>query len=92
MSVAQFPPANLYAKCPVCGSGGDVPASQLTGADSQSNIDPAPKGEYLVYYEGDLMCQLCKDNKINRAHSELVSEKLSAEQEFRDNVGFKRTI
>lgn len=85
-------PDKVYAKCPVCGSGGDLSVSNLTGADSQSNIDTTPTGDYLVWHEGELMCPLCKQNRINRRESEAASERHAAEEDFRAGAGFKRTI
>ena len=85
-------PDKIWAKCPVCGSGGDYPASALTGADSQSNIVTDSVGEYLVWHEGELMCQRCKTNRIHRAESHIAAEKHSHAQAFRDAVGFKKTV
>lgn len=85
-------PDKIYAKCPVCGSGGDTPAASLTDADAQSNIDTVDAGEYLVWYEGELMCPLCKQNRINRQQSDVVAERCAEEQDWRDRVGFKRQI
>ena len=85
-------PDKIHAKCPVCGGGGDYPASALTGADSQSNIDTEAYEQNLVWYEGELMCQLCKNNRKLRSESHLAAEKHSHAQAFRDAVGFRKTI
>jgi len=85
-------PDKIWAKCPICGSGGDYPASALTGADAQSNIVETAVGQYLVWHEGDLMCESCKKNRIQRAESYLSAEKHSKEQSFRDAIGFTKTV
>ena len=85
-------PDKIHAKCPVCGGGGDYPASALTGADSQSNIDTEAYEQNLVWHEGELMCELCKKNRILRSESHLGAEKHSYAQAFRNAVGFTKTV
>jgi hypothetical protein len=85
-------PDKIYAKCPICGSGGDIPASRLTPADAQSNIDITATGDYLEWFQGLLMCPLCKQNRINRQSSEVSAERHAEEQMFRDRAGFRRSI
>ena len=85
-------PDKIHAVCPVCGGGGDYPASALTGADSQSNIVTTAVAQDLVWHEGDLMCELCKRNRILRAESYLEADKQSNAQKFRDSMGFRKNI
>jgi len=85
-------PDKIYAKCHICGSGGDYPASGLTNADSQSNIDVTPTGDYVRWFQGSLMCELCIQNKINRDQSEVSADRHADEQDFRDQVGYRRSI
>ena len=92
MSGRETIPSLIHAKCPVCGSGHDYPASVLTGADSQSNIDSDAQKDTLVWFQGLLMCLTCKQNKINRQQSEVSAERHTEEQSFRDSAGFRRTI
>ena len=85
-------PDNVHAKCPVCGSGSDYPAADLTSADAQTNISAERVKQTLVWFEGELMCEVCKQNRINRNQSDEVAERCGEEQEFRDAAGFKRII
>lgn len=85
-------PKEVHGICAVCGPGRDYPASQLTSADAQTNLSTDPVEQDLFWYDGILMCALCKQNKINRDESDTVADRLADEQTFRDNAGFKRTI
>jgi len=85
-------PDKIHAVCPICGSGTDYQASQLTPADAQTNLSTDKVKHDLVWYEGDLMCELCKQNRINRYQSEIDADRQAEEQQFRDAAGFQKSI
>ncbi len=90
MADKDFP---MFGICPVCSAdGGDRPAAELTGADSTSNIDETGEGVPLVMYQGQKMCEICKNRKISDEES-LVSARRHAEEEGRRaGMGFVKTI
>ena len=86
-------PEIKFGICPVCGSKGkDYPASALTSADAQDNLDTNGSGVVLEYHNGELMCEICK-NRLQADDESLISARKHAEEEkFRQNAGFVKTI
>lgn len=83
----------IFGKCPVCGSdGGDCPAEDLSSADSVSNIDEAGNGVVLEYYNGKLMCRICKKRLQADEETKTANQRRSEDERFRQKAGFKRTI
>lgn len=91
----------IYGICKVCGNRGkDYPATSLTTADSQSNIDGAAnptltapsKGVELIYYNGKLMCHVCKNRLESDEQSRISADKHAEAEEFRSKVGFVNTV
>ena len=86
-------PKIMFGICPRCGNrGGDAPASSLTPADSQSNIDPIGNGYVLEYYRGEKICELCKKELIADEQSLIDVEKQDEAEEFRASAGFVKNI
>jgi len=86
MGREEFP---MFGICPVCSSdGGDYPASELTSADSQTNIDESREGVPLVWYQGKKMCEECKERLMADAESLRSAERHAAEKRFRNRAGF----
>lgn len=86
-------PEIIFGRCPVCGdTSADYAAASLTPADSQSNLDVVGNGTILEYYQGELMCEVCKKTRIMREESELSAEKHAEEDAFRAAAGFVRTV
>ena len=87
-------PEIAFGKCTRCGSksGADYPASDLTSADSQSNLDIVGNGVTLVWFRGDLMCDVCIKEIIQREESNIDRYKREREETFRAKSGFKNTV
>ncbi len=80
----------IFGICKVCGAdGGDDPAA--SGADTPAT-DVTGNGVPLVYYEGDLMCELCKKQKQAEVESLENAERHADEERFRQQAGFTNTI
>ena len=83
-------PKVIFGKCPVCGGGGgDDP--NASGADVPATLTEG-NGIPLVYYQGELMCEICKQTKINEEESLRVAEKHSDAEDFRAQAGFTNTV
>jgi hypothetical protein len=83
----------MFGICPVCGSdGGDHPATDLTGADAQDNIDETGQGVPLVFYQGNKMCEVCKNRLIADEESLESARRHSEEEARRAGMGFTKTI
>ena len=50
-------PKIMFGKCPVCGGGG---TDDSASGSAFSTEDHAGEGYYLDYYNGELMCQMCR--------------------------------
>jgi hypothetical protein len=86
-------PKVIFGKCPICGSdGGDAPESSLTGADATTDIDEEGNGVELVYYNGDLMCHICRNRKIAEEETRIANDKRNDAESFRNKAGFKHSI
>lgn len=85
-------PDIIFGKCSVCGADGGDEASPSSSADSTSNLETTGSGVILEYYQGELMCKLCKNQKIADAETLIATEKRITEQSFRDKAGFVRTV
>ena len=83
-------PQIKFGPCPVCGgSGGDDP--DAGGADAPAR-DTTGNGYRLEYYQGELMCNICKQTKIGDAESVVAASKHADSERFRAQAGFKRRI
>ncbi len=86
-------PEIKFGVCPECGSKGkDYPASALTSADAQDNLDTTGHGVVLEYYNGKLMCELCKKQKQADEESLNSASKHAEEEKFRQKAGFTQSI
>ena len=84
---------SMFGICPVCSSdGGDYPATDLTTADSQSNIDETGEGVPLVWHNGRKMCEICKNRLIADEEGLENARRHRDEERFRANAGFVKTI
>jgi hypothetical protein len=82
-----------YGECPFYGhKGSDYPASELTDADAQDNIDSTGNGYELVQFRGEWMCQMCVKRIKAEDFDERAVGKRSDEQKFRDQVGFVNEV
>lgn len=86
-------PRVSFGKCQRCGgSGADYPASQLSSADSTSNLDTTGNGVKLELYQGKWLCPMCiKEIKAN-AESLRHQKKADRSETFRNKAGFSKTI
>lgn len=83
-------PEIIYGTCSICG-GRAADDPDASGADVSAR-DTTGDGVILVYHEGQLMCEMCKQNRINRDESLLSNEKHAEAEQFRQKAGFKKTI
>lgn len=82
-----------FGRCPVCGGKDqDYPASSLTSADAQDNLDTTGDGLYLESYKGQLMCNVCKHRLQNDEQSIVMADKHAEAEQFRSKHGFRKTI
>jgi len=83
-------PRIAFGKCPVCGGGGgDDPNPSSADAEAR---DLVGNGYQLEWFEGELMCELCKKEKLARRESMVDSEKQAEAEEFRAGAGFTRSV
>lgn len=90
--MGRFPELR-FGKCQVCGgTAADVAASDLTSADSTSDINRPGNGMELELYMGKVVCPTCKkwidDQGWSRKERVLHHEAES----FRAKAGFKKTV
>lgn len=78
-----------FGKCPVCGYDGADDTS-ASGADASSS--DAGNGVELVYYNGKLMCEVCKTRLSSDEESKLSARKHSEEERFRSKAGFRHSL
>jgi len=83
-------PETIFGKCPICG-GSAADDADASGAD-QSARDTDGDGVILVTYNGQLMCEVCKNKKIADEQSRISAQKHANEERFRQAAGFRKTI
>jgi len=83
-------PDVIFGICPVCGSdGGDK--ADASGADAPAT-DTTGNGVVLEYYQGNLMCQLCKKQKVADVETLIATQRRADEERFRRAAGFVNTV
>jgi len=86
-------PKNVFGVCPACnGAGADYPASALTSADAQGNLDTDGNGTELEYYQGKYWCRLCIEEDRSRKESLREAEKDRRDITLRGKAGFSSTV
>ena len=86
-------PSTAWGICPVCGERtADAPASELSSADSTTDLDTTGNGTELILFRGDYMCPLCRQWILDKEASLLAAEKRKDEDSFRSKAGFVKTI
>ena len=81
----------IFGICSVCGADAGDKAG-ASGADSSSNIDSTGNGVILMYYNGQLMCEVCKNRLSSDQESIDSAQRHADEQRFRDSAGFVRSV
>ena len=82
-----------FGPCPVCGDrNSDYPASQLTSADAQDNLDTTGNGLPLEMHKGKWMCWNCKRREEDRSHGRKEAKGHEKAQSDRSKIGIRRTI
>ena len=80
-------PMIKYGRCPVCGGvGKDHPDP----GDQFSTEDHAGAGYNLEYYEGRLMCNMCKKRLQGYAQTALKNSKYDERQRFWEKSGVRK--
>lgn len=82
-------PEIIFGRCPVCGGKGTDDAAS---GSQHSTEDHTGAGYNLLYYEGQLMCKMCKKRLRNDEESRQAEIRRNEEQVFRDKLGFKRNM
>lgn len=91
-NLTHFPHV-AFGPCQKCGGrAADYPASELTPADSTSNLDLVGNGHRLAEFRGELWCELCIKEEKQREESIDDHDKRQLEETFRASAGFKQTI
>ena len=87
-------PFNItFGKCPRCGSdGGDYAASDISSADSSSNIDISGNGVKLELFRGDWLCPLCIKEILANEETKTMTNKRNDVKNFLGRAGFGKTI
>lgn len=86
-------PETVFGICPNCGGKAadyDVSDETLTSADKVRGS--LGSGIKLVRFRGDFICEMCKNNIINREETEKEAELDQSDQDFRGDVGFKKSV
>lgn len=83
-------PKTILGNCPICrGQGGD--STDTTEADS-SDCGEVTGQVPLVYHNGTLMCEACRDAEIAKDESIEAADLHKQSAKFRKQVGFKRVV
>ena len=82
-------PKVKYGQCPVCGGKGEDDPSSGT---QHSTEDHAGAGYNLVYYEGRLMCKMCKKRLKNDAETAIKTAAYNENQKFLEKCGVRKTM
>jgi len=83
-------PEIKFGICPICEAAAADDAN-ASGADVSAR-DTTGDGVVLEYYQGELMCELCKKQKIADEESLRVSERHADEERFRHQAGFINSV
>ena len=83
-------PEIKFGICNICGGKGGDYASP--GAGNAAARDTVGNGLVLEWYDGKLVCEMCKKILIADEESLVSSERHAEEQRFRDKAGFKRSV
>jgi len=82
-------PEELFGKCPIHGGGGtDDPNS----GSAFSTEDHTGEGYKLVYYQGKLMCELCRKRLMADDESSVKQAQYRENQEFWNKCGVRQTM
>lgn len=82
-------PRVKYGRCPVCGGMGK---NDPDPGPAFSTEDHTGTGYYLIYYDGRLMCRMCKKRLSNNAETAIKTAKYNEEQEFWDKSGVRKNM
>jgi len=86
-------PSVTWGICERCGERtADAPASELSSADSTTDLDTTGNGTELILFRGDYMCRLCRQWILDREASLRAAERRKEEDSFRARAGFQKTI
>lgn len=78
-----------FGKCPEHGGGG---RDDSTSGSAFSTEDHTGEGYDLVYYNGRLMCKMCKKRKIADAESANSQAEYNENQRFLNKCGVRKTM
>jgi len=82
-------PETIFGKCPVCGGGGE---NNPDPGDAFSTEDHSGVGYRLYYYQGRLMCKMCKKRLSNNEQSKIAIAKYNENQRFLEKMGVKKNM
>ena len=82
-------PNEKFGKCPIHGGGG----TDDSGSGSHhSTEDHTSYGYPLVYYQGRLMCKLCRKRLMAYEESKVAQDKYNENQRFLERMGARKTM
>lgn len=89
MSFNKFPNI-IFGICEICGGqGGDYPTP---GSGNAPARDTVGNGVVLEWYQGKLVCNVCKTTLKSDDESLLSAQKHAEEEKFRAKAGFRNSV
>ena len=86
-------PRVTFGTCKRCGGkGADYPASQLSSADSTSDLDTTGNGVELKLFRGDYLCPMCIQDIKNEEQSKRHASKHRDTETFLGKSGFTKSV
>ena len=83
-------PKIIFGICEECGGqGGDYPTP---GAANVAARDTVGNGVVLEWYQGKLVCNICKTTLKSDDESLVAAEKHAKEETFRAKAGFRNSV
>ena len=81
-------PKDLVGRCPICGDNAD----KFTDEDGVESVETSSSGYTLIYYQGEVMCTRCRQERINIEQSYKDYDLWLIDEQMRQRLGFRRTF